>query len=870
MPFNLPELPIDELIPSIIENLKSSNSLILQATPGAGKTTRVPPAIKELFKGKILVLEPRRIATRLSAERVAEELNEKCGETIGYQVRFDKIESKKTKIKYITEGIFSRLILSDPKLSEISCVIIDEFHERHIHTDLALMLVKLLQESIRPDLKLIVMSATLETKNLQEYLPDAKVFLSEGKAFSVSIEYLKSDETKKQLHFQVYTAVEDLLKNPLCPGHILVFLPGSQEIRRCSEAIKNLIDKYNCEVYQLKADLPIQEQKKIFSYSIKRKIILSTNVAETSITIDGVTGVVDSGLAKIAGHASWSGLPTLDTLLISQSSCIQRAGRAGRTSAGVAKRLYTQLDFNMRSPFQKPEIQRVDLSQTLLELKILENKLRSIFKPNDLTNKNEEFFPWFDEPSQNMVQSSSSLLRYIEAFDTNNKLTDIGIQISKYPLHPRLGRVLLEAKRKDLLPQAILIVSLISEGMILRKGIDAPDLANSDIEYQLEIFKSFYFKKDLSQSKKDLIDFISIKRIENLAKQLCSVASVSFQKCFEPIAHEKISLILLTGYPDRVCQIRNQSKKNISGRKEMNLCLGGGALLAHSSVVQDSEFLLAIDAEESVSAISQSDSTQIRICHGIEPDLLISAPDCFIQESEDYTWDSQNERVRGSKKTLYGKLILDEHQIREQTNQYETVLTKQLASSWPKPFDDDLALQFLGTRTSLAKKAGCILNIPHFSGKDFELLLYHICDGKKSFDEILEKDLDEYIEELLNYEDKKILSDHFPSTIMIGKGRKVKVNYEEGKPPWVASRLQDFFGTLQTPRICNGTIPLVVHLLAPNMQSVQVTTDLAGFWERGYLEVKKELSRRYPRHSWPEDPKTAEPPEFIARKRKKS
>ncbi len=869
MPFILPKLPIDDLIPSIIESLKSSNSLILQATPGAGKTTRVPPAIKELFKGKILVLEPRRLATRLSAERVAEELNEKCGETIGYQVRFDKVESENTKIKYITEGIFSKLVLSDPSLSQISCVIIDEFHERHIHTDLALMLVKLLQQSIRPDLKLIVMSATLETKNLQEYLPDAKVFLSKGKAFPVSIEYLKTEDTKKQLNFQVHTSVEDLLKNPLCPGHILIFLPGSQEIKRCSEAIKNLSDKYNCEIFQLKADLPIQEQKKIFLYSIKRKIILATNVAETSITIDGVTGVVDSGLAKIAGHASWSGLPTLDTLPISQSSCIQRAGRAGRTSAGIAKRLFTQLDFNMRSPFQKPEIQRVDLSETLLELKILETKLKSIFKANNPKNKNEEFFPWFEEPSQNIIQSCSILLRYLEAFDSNNKLTDIGIQISKYPLHPRLGRILYEAKRKSLLPQAILIVSFINEGMLFHKGIESPDLADSDIEYQLEIFKSFYFKKDLSQSKKNLINFVALKRIETLTKQLCSVASISFQKCFEPITHEKLSLLLLTGYPDRVCQIRSQSQKNMSGRKEMNLCLGGGALLAHSSVVQDSEFLLAIDAEESASAISQSNSTQIRICHGIELDILISAPDGFIQESEEYIWDSQNERVRGSKKTLYGKLVLEEQQIRKQTNQYETVLAKQLASTWPKPFDDDLALQFLGTRTSLAKKVGCNLNIPHFSGEDFELLLCHICEGKKSYVEILEKNLDEYIEELLNYEDKKILSEHFPSTIMIGKGRKVKVNYEEGKPPWVASRLQDFFGTLNTPRICNGTIPLVIHLLAPNMQSVQVTTDLAGFWERGYLEVKKELSRRYPRHSWPEDPKTAEPPEFLIRKRKK-
>ncbi|MBX9839149.1 MAG: DEAD/DEAH box helicase, partial [Silvanigrellaceae bacterium] len=390
------KLPIDDLIPEIINHIKKEKSLILQATPGAGKTTRVPPALLNLFDGKILVLEPRRLATKLSAERVSHELNEKCGETVGYQVRFDKVESSKTKIKYITEGIFSRLILSDPSLKNISCVIIDEFHERHIHTDIALMLVKLLQSTIRPDLKLIVMSATLETQNLQEYLPNAKVLLSEGKNFPVTYEYLNLSDANKSLFTLVPLAIEDLLKNDACPGHILVFLPGNFEIKRCADCLKDLSIKYNFEIFQLKADISIQEQQKIFLKSNIRKIILSTNVAETSVTIDGVTGVIDSGVAKIAGHGSWSGLPTLDIMPISQASCIQRAGRAGRTSPGIAKRLFTQLDYNMRSPFQKPEIQRVDLTQTILELKIMEKKLKKSFT---FDSSFENLFPWFDNPS---------------------------------------------------------------------------------------------------------------------------------------------------------------------------------------------------------------------------------------------------------------------------------------------------------------------------------------------------------------------------------------------------------------------------------------------------------------------------------------
>lgn len=861
------KLPIDDIIPNIIESLKEYNSIILQATPGAGKTTRIPPALINLFNGKILVLEPRKLATKLSAERVAYELGEKCGETIGYQVRYDRIESKITKVKYITEGIFSRIILSDHSLKEVSCIILDEFHERHIHTDIALMLVKLLQETIRPDLKLIVMSATLETENLQKYLSNAKIFTSVGRSYPVKIEYIKPENLNKDLTFQVYNAIEYLLNNIDCPGNILVFLPGNREIKRCANTILELCNKFNCEVFQLKADLSPQEQQKIFSNSSNRKVILSTNVAETSITIDGITGVIDSGLAKIAGHASWSGLPTLDVLPISQSSCIQRAGRAGRTCPGIAIRLFSQLNFNMRPSFQKPEIHRIDLSQTLLELKVIENAMQDYFYSNNIKNNFDNFFPWFEKPSQNMIDSSLLLLRYLNAIDLHQNITNVGMQISKFPIHPRLGCILVAAKEKKLFPQAILIIAIIHEGMLLRKGIEIKDFGNSDIEYQLEIFKALYLKNTLTQSKKELVDFISFKRIETFAKQLSSICSISFQKCFEEISYNDLSLILLAGYPDRVSQVRNQSKKNINNRKEINLCLGGGAILMNSSVVHDYEFLLAIDAEESALALSQSSSTQIRICHGIDAELLISAPESFIQQHEEYIWDTESERVRGTIKTRYGKLILEEKPIREQTTEYEIHLIKQLTTCWPKPFNNDSALQYLMVKVNLAKQHGYKLNIPNFLSDDFELLLYHICEGKKSYKEILEKDLDNYIEELLDFEDKKLINELFPKYIQIGKGKKIQVHYEEGKSPWIASKLQDFYGTLKTPHICNGTIPLVVHLLAPNMQSVQVTTNLQGFWEKGYLEVKNELSRKYPRHAWPDNPKTAEPQFFIPRKK---
>ncbi|BBH52302.1 ATP-dependent helicase HrpB [Fluviispira sanaruensis] len=854
-------LPIDEILPAIVSDFQNENTLIIQATPGAGKTTRIPAALLNRTNKTILVLEPRRLAARLSAERVAQELGEECGETIGYQVRYDKRESQATKVKYITGGIFSRLILEDPELKNISCVIIDEFHERHTHTDLALMLVKLLQQSLRPDLKLIVMSATLDTYGLQNYLPNAKTHTSIGRTHPLEIQHLDPNSAHKKLPILIFNAVESLLIDPKCPGDILVFLTGSYEIQKTQENIEELAHKYNAIILQLKADLAPHDQQKVFQLTERRKIILSTNVAETSITLDGVTGVVDTGFAKIAGHASWSGLPTLDTLPISQSSCIQRAGRAGRTQSGCVKRLFTLLDFQMRPAFQKAEIQRVDLTQSLLEIKILEKKL-------SLHKLNEPFsFPWFDPPPQNIMQSCSQLLNFLSAFDASNNLTEIGSEIAKYPLHPRLGRILYEAASKNILPQAIVIVSIINEGSIIKNGISSTDIGVSDLEFQFNILINYFLKKVKKLSPNSHFDIARIKKIEVSIRHICQIAKVKFTDCFKDISNNDLSLILLAGYPDRVCQVRNNL--NHSGKKELNLCLGGGAILSPSSIVQDSEFLIAIEAEESAQALSQAQSTQVRICHGIDPDILIAAPEYFIKENEEYTWDDNAQRVRAAKKTYYGKLILEERPIRQHTAKYEEILLKELSLSWPKPFEDDKDLRYLAKRIALAKTAGYSLDAAHFLEEDFELLLCHICENKRSYNEILEKDLDEYLDDLLPHETKRLLNDLFPNHIIIGKGRKVKINYEEDKPPWVASRLQDFFGTLQTPRICNGTVPLVVHLLAPNMQAVQVTTDLAGFWERGYVEVKKELSRRYPRHAWPDNPKTAEPPEYLMKRKRR-
>ena len=851
---NNKKLPIDEIIPEILQELQNNNSLILQATPGAGKTTRVPPSLLQITDKNILVLEPRRMAARLSAVRVAQELNEACGETVGYQVRYEKKESKNTRIKFITEGLFLRLLLSDPKLSDIGCVVLDEFHERHIHSDVALMFVSLLQKTTRPDLKLIVMSATLETKSLADYLPQAKTLVCETPNFPVTVEYLNGDILQKPLEIKLHFACEKILKNEN-KGHILVFLPGRQDILRCDQQLRTLENQYKIKIYLLSADTSIEDQQKIFAHTEHQKIILSTNVAETSLTIEGVTTVVDSGLAKISGHASWSGFPTLSLKPISKSSCTQRSGRAGRTQAGHTIRLFSLHDYNTRPQFEIPEIQRVDLTQNLLELSLLQE------------NQNIFSFPWFDAPQQNTLEASAKLLQYLEAFDDENRPTPIGKAMGQFGFHPRLSRMIQEGKKRNLFPQALLICCLLSEGSLFKRNGAEKEATHSDVAYEIGILKQYCMDKHLPNSILNQVDKIQIKKIETLFRQVASSQNISFSHAFNILSEEELSTLLLSGFPDRVCKFRPQDDKSKKNKlPEYNLCMGGGAVLSSTSSVVEEEFILALEAEEALSKM-QSHSTQIQFCHGLSKSLLFTQTTSFHSEKKETYWNSDKRAAFCVNRLYYGKLVVREDAIHGQTELLESLLVEEVKKAWPLPFDNENDLLFFNQRLHLAEQSGLSVGISPIIGDEFEMFIVYLCEGKKSFSQINEKQLGEYIDEYIGYEKILQLNHILPKQIVVGKGRKISVHYEEGKPPYVSSRLQDFFGTTQTPRILNGQLNLVVHLLAPNMQSVQVTTDLAGFWDRGYQEVRKELSRRYPRHSWAEDPKNAEPPELFQKRK---
>ncbi|MGH9939766.1 MAG: helicase-related protein, partial [Blastocatellia bacterium] len=478
-------LPIDPLLPNIIAQLSWAPNLVLEAPPGAGKTTRVPPALLDagiVGGAEVWVLEPRRLAARMAARRVAEERGEKLGETVGYQVRFEEVAGPRTRLRFLTEGVLTRRLLSDPQLKNVGVVVLDEFHERHLQADLALALLRRLQKTARPDLKLVVMSATLDAGPVAKFLDDAPTLRSEGKRFDVAIEHLQRPDDRP-LAEQVAAAVKRLVAESI-DGDILVFLPGAAEIRRAQSACAALADKHDLMVLPLHGDLSAEEQDRAVKPGPSRKVILSTNVAESSVTIDGVVAVIDSGLARVAGHSPWSGLPTLNVARVSKASATQRAGRAGRTRPGRCLRLYTAQDFNARPDHDVAEVRRADLAETALEL-----------HSSGVADLNR--FDWFEPPPRSAVEAAESLLVAVGAVDARGAVTAVGGRMLRFPLHPRQSRMLVEAESRGVGEQACVDAALIGERDIVASELfknererKAGQMGPSDLLHRLDLFEA--------------------------------------------------------------------------------------------------------------------------------------------------------------------------------------------------------------------------------------------------------------------------------------------------------------------------------------------------------------------------------------------
>lgn len=831
-------LPIDPLLPQIAAALRApGTNLILRASPGCGKTTRVPPAILASVTGdeEVLVLEPRRLAAKYSATRVAEEMGIRLGALVGYQFRLENVSSRETRLRFLTEGMLLRRLMGDPRLEKVACVILDEFHERHLHSDLALAYLRRLQTTERPDLRIVVMSATLDTDALAAFLPGAQVITSEAPVFPVNISHLP-EPMSRQLDVEVAQAVRSVLREEIA-GNVLVFLPGMAEIRRAQTAIGTHV---GVEILALHGELPKEEQARAFAPGGPRRVILSTNIAETSLTLPGITAVIDSGLHRQASHSWWSGVPALRTRPISKASAIQRAGRAGRTAPGRCLRLYTLGDFQGRAAFDTPEIRRADLAQSALELKALGVRELGAFS-------------WFERPEESALAACEKLLYRLGAVQGDGTLVDFGRRIARIPAHPRIARLLLEAEKQGCLDDAATLAALLQEGAI--ETLDATaSLQGSDAGGW------------------------GVRRTRELLLSALREAPSP-----RPAKPRPLEYAVLTGYPDRVAlkrAIPSSSRRGKEHEVDLVFSAGGSAQVAETGVIHEGDCFVTLEIQELKHAGQTRSQLKVRSVVKIERDWLLDLEPSGVREEVAVTWDSARGRVIASERLLYDELVLDESPASAAGAAAETsrLLLKHglgldLAGAGPltphdcvaalgKTLTPEVAEKILARALFVAKHLGT--NAP--STASLKETLVSTVAGKTSLQELKELDWAGALLQAVLGEQSYRANALAPDSVTLPSGRKVEVHYKLDQTPWIESRMQDFFGLKAGPAAAEGRIPIVLHLLAPNYRPVQVTTDLKGFWERGYQEVKNALSRRYPRHYWPDDPLVAEPPAFRPRR----
>jgi ATP-dependent helicase HrpB len=870
-------LPIDPLLPEVVAALRDGPALVVEAPPGAGKTTRLPPALHRAGlagRGEVVVLEPRRLAARLAARRVAEEMGERPGETVGWQVRFEEVAGPRTRIRYVTEGLLTRRLLSEPTLPGVGAVVIDEFHERHLPGDLALAFLRRLQRGPRPDLKLVVMSATLEAAPVASFL-GAPALRSEGRRFEVAIEHLSPEEAARpeaRLEELVARAVRRLVREGL-DGDVLVFLPGAAEIRRAREALADLAASGELEVLPLHGDLPPDEQDRAVRPGPRRKVILSTNVAESSVTIPGVVAVVDSGLARVASHSPWSGLPTLEVRKVSRASAAQRAGRAGRTRPGRALRLYTRHDHDARPAHDLPEILREDLSETFLALASLGAA---------------EGLEWLEPPPAPAAEAARTLLSRLGATDGRGALTDRGRRMLRYPLHPRLARLVVEAAARGAGGAGATLAAILGERDLrdrrLLEGGALPATGPSDLLELAHVFDEaarVRFDPDrlrrwgvnpgaaqaVDRSRRQLERLVAAERPAHPPARREPGANGPRPTPTTTATEEALLLSTLAAYPDRVARRRGP------GSDEVVLVGGGSARLDPASVVREAALLVAVDAEERRHGYdarrppgSSRAEARVRLASAVTQEMLLDLfPDALRYEAA-VSWNAQAERVDAVERLLYQDLVLEEARAaRADAEAVSALLFDQALARGPRTFAAEGEVDRLAARIAFAAAHAPDLGLAAASEEDLARALRDLCAGRRSFAELREASLPDALLAALPAKGRAALERLAPERVTLPGGRGARVHYERGKPPWIESRLQDFFGMAQGPSVAGGKVPLVLHLLAPNQRAVQVTTDLAGFWERHYPALRRELGRRYPRHAWPEDPRTAEPP--AARRR---
>lgn len=823
--FAFPDLPVTPLLPALVDSLESTHNLVLEAAPGAGKTTLVPLALLEagwLKDRRILVLEPRRIAARAAAERMAELLGEPVGKTVGYRIRMEKKVSRDTVIEVVTEGILTRQLQHDPSLEQVAAVIFDEFHERNIHSDLGLALCLQAQELFRDDsdpLKLVVMSATLDGERLSGLLGHAPRLHSEGRAFPVDTVYCNRYQPGADIADAMAPVVRQAHQQH--SGNLLVFLPGQREIQALEKALQNSFDAHT-HIHPLHGSLPLARQREAIAAppAGQRKIVLTTDIAETSLTTEGVSVVVDSGLARKPAFDSKTGTTRLHTRQISRASATQRAGRAGRLSAGFCYRLWSEQQQAQLIEQIPAEIQTSDLAPLALQL-----LQWGVDDPAELR--------WLDQPPAIAYQQAITLLTSLGAV-SDRKLTDHGTAMTQMPVHPRYAHMLLTARRYGLIERASLLAAALS---------DRVPVSGTDIRQLLEILEG----ERRSPPAQEAWVQRTRQQARLLRQQSAAADCPADPVDGTPLAENDTAAFLLAlAWPDRIARQRD------TNRQLYQLSNGRAAKLNDQDPLATSRWLAVAD----LGGISGQREDRIFLAAPLNPGLFDSHLASLVTTGESIEW--QGDRLVAERQRCLGRLILSATALPRASDEQRSIATVRYIRERGLevlPWTEEL--RQWQARVLLAREHSPEHHWPdvsdHTLTTTLESWLQPWLTTVRSTSELKKVKLSEALAALLPWPLPQQLDQLVPERLQVPSGSRIAIDYRQC-PPVLEVKLQEMFGARSTPAVVNGRVPLLVHLLSPARRPLQITQDLEGFWNSSYQEVKKEMKGRYPKHPWPDNP----------------
>lgn len=842
----MPPLPVDEILGELLGALEDDGNAVLQAPPGAGKTTRVPPALAAAGiagTGQILVLEPRRIAARAAARRIAEEQGWTLGREVGWQIRFERNFTNDTRILFVTEGILVQRLQRDPFLEGIGAILFDEFHERSLFADLSLALVRRVQVEARPELTLLPMSATLDGERLAAFL-DAPIVTSAGRLFPIALEYLEQPPADTPLATLVARGVRRGLE--ATPGDLLVFLPGVPEIRRAAETLAELARARDLAVVQLYGDLPSSEQDRVLRPGPRRKVVLATNVAETSITVDGVTGVVDAGWVKESAADPATGLERLALTRISRASAEQRAGRAGRQAPGWCLRLWSEHEHRGLQERSRPEIRRADLAWTALQL--------AAWGERDLAR-----FPWFEAPDASALAAATSSLTRLGALGplSTDGITPLGRRLAELPLHPRLALLVLDGERRGVAEDAALVAALLSDRdpttTAESRLTGARTSSQSDLIVKLDALRSARSSAHaaLFRTRNALLD--ALRR--SLGGGAASPAAATV---WSAEREDGLAQAIFTAWIDRLARRRE------AGSDRALMVGGRGVRLARESTVKEAELFVCVSLDDRSGPRSEA---LVRIASAVEREWL---PPERVREATELEFEEERQRVVAHRRTTFDDLVLEDREVPIPDIDAASALLEKIAVG---RIDEvlpgtDREWVNLVARLRFLDRVCPDLALPAPTESTFTALLSSLSSRARSFEELRRAPWREAYLGTLSHAQRSALDREAPERLTVPSGNTIRLDYSDPAQPVLAARIQELFGLAETPRLARGRVPVLLHLLAPNGRPQQVTGDLTSFWKTAYAEVRKELAARYPRHAWPLDP-TSAPAERRPRPRPK-